>query len=1643
VGGETPGPGNLEFSVPQYRVDEGAVMFYATLMRTNGMLGAVSVSGATKDIVAKAGQDYQSASGSAAWPSLLSSGANPGEPGWMVSDGATNRLVPSPLIPTLAVPITDDNLIEGDETFQFDLLPSFQWMLLGGEAIPIGVALGRSSATVAIADDDIKPGTIAFSSARFVVNEDGTNAVITVIRTNGAVGTVTINYTLGAASNNTAQAGSDYIQRPGNTLTFASGVTNQTLLVRINDDTDVEADESFIVRLFNPTGGATLSSSNLASVIIIDNDYAPGRLTFSQPQFVVNEYGGSARMVVWRTGGSVSNVSVRYATTNGSALAGQDFSDTSGILTWADGDTSDKVFFVPILNDDLVEGAETNFLVLSDFVGALPGFQTNASLRIVDDDAFGSLEFSSASYFTDENGGAAVITVVRRGGMAGAVSVRYFTTNQPSTTATTNIDYQPVSGLLNFASGQLSATFEVPVLDDSASEGNETVRLRLTQAANGATLGTLTNVLLTIVDNESVNIPAGSLDTSFNPFAGANGYVNALAIQTNGAVLLGGEFTQVNTVTRSHVARLLSNGNLDATFDPGAGPDGAVRALLLLSDGRIVLGGSFTAYNGVNRNNLTRINTDGSLDVSFNPGPGADGLVHALASTTVNGLPKLLVGGGFTSVAGARRNSIARLNTEGTVDTTFDPGTGANGPVYAVAVQADGRMIVGGDFSMFNNTPLGNLVRLHPDGTVDPTFSPGTGADSPVRALAIQVDGRVLVGGSFTNFNGMPVGRLVRLNADGSLDVSFLQGAGASGSVLALALQLDGKILVGGDFLTFHGVTRNRLTRLNADGSTDTTINFGTGANSFVAALAVQPDRKIVLGGGFTLFNDEVRQYIARIHGGALAGSGTLDFMASQFTVDEAAGEVRITVRRLGGTTGAVGVSYLTTNGTATSGLDYTMATGALEFSPGETRRTFAVPVLNDLEVEGAETVNLLLLNPTGGARLGPQPTATLEILSDDSVVAFSLPAYGVAENIGAGGALINVLRSGATGTTVTVEYRSRSGTATPPADYLPANGTLTFGPGETNKFFNVPIVNDSLVEANETILLELRNLVGQAVLGSHSNAVLTIFEDDFAPGMVHFSSPTYSALENAAAVTLTVLRTNGSSGVLLVRFFTQDLTAKAGEDYYATNGILTFADGEISQSLTFRFIDDERAEDNEDFQVVLADVPGSTAVGSPSQAIVTIENDQIRLGSVDRSFDPGEGGNSFVRSVAVQSDGKLVLGGGFTQWDGRPRHHVARLHPDGAHDLTFNPGAGADALVTSVAVADDGRIVAGGSFSNFNARAYDRLVRLQSNGGLDASFEMQVDFDAAINVVALEDSGRIVAGGNFNLPTRAVARVRTSGTLDVSFAPGSGANGPVHVVLVLPDGRLVVGGSFTEVGGSPRGRVALLTAAGLVDETFAPANIPSGSVYALAVQPDGRLVIGGDFPRVGGLNMRGIARLLPNGSLDPEFDAGSGVNGTVYCLGVQSNGRIVLGGDFTSVHGVPRGRFARLLADGAVDADFDSGIGADGLVYALAVLPDSGLIIAGGFTKVSGVVRKGVARIHALDPVPEFLNIERVGDVIRTTLRSVAGQRYALEASQELVNWAPLTTNQAVGATVVLEDVTALPDGMTRRFYRARVVSP
>jgi len=353
--------------------------------------------------------------------------------------------------------------------------------------------------------------------------------------------------------------------------------------------------------------------------------------------------------------------------------------------------------------------------------------------------------------------------------------------------------------------------------------------------------------------------PNNTLDFAYDP--NANDIVYAVGIQSDGKAIIGGTFTTVSGSTRNRIARINTNGTLDTTYNPNASDvNSRIQAIAIQSDGKAIMCGYLVTVSGSARNHIARINTDGSLDLTYNPNANSE--VHAIA---IQSDGKAIIGGYMNAVSGSTRNYIARINTDGAVDLTYDPDLADN--VRAIAIQSDGKAIIGGNFTTVSGSTLNRIARINTNGTPDLTYNPNV--NNYVFAIAIQSDGKAIIGGNFTTVSGSTRNRIARLNTNGSLDLTY--NPNANSEIYAIAIQSDGKAIIGGYSATVSGSNRNRLARINTDGAVDLTYDPNvdrttTAGLMRVTAIAIQSDGKAIIGGDFTTASAAPRNRIARIN---------------------------------------------------------------------------------------------------------------------------------------------------------------------------------------------------------------------------------------------------------------------------------------------------------------------------------------------------------------------------------------------------------------------------------------------------------------------------------------------------------------------------------------------------------------------------------------------------------------------------------------------------------------------------------------------------------------------------------------------------------------------------------------------------------
>ena len=365
---------------------------------------------------------------------------------------------------------------------------------------------------------------------------------------------------------------------------------------------------------------------------------------------------------------------------------------------------------------------------------------------------------------------------------------------------------------------------------------------------------------------------ASLLDTSFDPGAGANGFVETVLEQNDGKILICGNYTTFGGTDRAFVTRLNADGTVDTSFR--ASPGYWVRHMSLQSDGKIIIGGFFRSVSAQPRGLIARLNSDGSLDTTFNPGIGANGTLGVSITgnpdpfvffTAIQPDGKILITGNFTNYNGTSINGIARLNSDGSLDTTFNAGSGLNTWGRSIQVLPNNQILVTGWFDNYRNTGHHRMVLINPDGSPDSSFNPFFGDKTSVYTAALLSAGKYIVAGHSVNTNAFTAD-MGRLNPNGSFDTTFL--GSANDKVESIRIQPDGKILMTGYFSLVNGVQRKCVARLNADGSLDT--SFSASLDNFAWTVALQRDGRILLSGGFNNIDGVSRNGVARLRADAV-----------------------------------------------------------------------------------------------------------------------------------------------------------------------------------------------------------------------------------------------------------------------------------------------------------------------------------------------------------------------------------------------------------------------------------------------------------------------------------------------------------------------------------------------------------------------------------------------------------------------------------------------------------------------------------------------------------------------------------------------------------------------------------------------------
>ncbi len=1334
------------------------------------------------------------------------------------------------LTDTFTVPVLTDSFVEGSETFTATLSES------STSSLPTGFSLGTATATATIGAAGT--ATVSIAGPNGSVAEGG-DATFTVTLSGSPGADVVVDY---AVASGTATAGGDFGDPSGSgTLTFAAGATGedltQTISVPVSTDELVEGAETFSVRLSANTDNPLPTGFSMGTATATATIAASGTATvsISGPANAAAE-GATAIFSVTLSGRPSEAVVVDYTTlvdTGDTAVAGSDFTETSGTLTFdagASGTGLTQTISVPVSTDELVEGAETFSMRLSaNTDNPLPtGFSMGTATATATIAASGTATVSiSGPANAAAEGATAIFSVTLSGRPSEAVVVDYTTLVDTGDTAVAGSDFTETSGTLTFDAGAsgtgLTQTISVPVSTDELVEGAETFSMRLSANTDnplptGFSMGTAT-ATATIVATGSATVSIAG---------------------PNGSVAEGGDATFTVTLSGSPGADVVvdyavASGTATAGDDFGD-PSGS---------------GTLTFAAGATGEDLTDTFTVPVLTDSFVE--GSETFTATLSESSTSSLPTGFSLGTATATAtigaaGTATVSIAGPNgsvAEGgdaTFTVTLSGSPGADVVVdYAVA---SGTATAGGDFG-------------DPSGSGTLTFAAGATGEDLTQTISVPVSTDELVEGAETfsvrlsanTDNPLPTGfsmgtatatATIAASGTATVSISGPANAAAEGATAIFSVTLSGRpseavvvdyttlvdtgdtAVAGSDFtetsgtLTFDaGASGTGLTQtISVPVSTDELVE---GAETFSMRLSANTDNPLPTG-----FSMGTATATATI---VATGSATVSIAGPNGSVAEG-GDATFTVTLSGSPGADVVVDYAVASGTATAGDDFgdPSGSGTLTFAAGATGEdltdTFTVPVLTDSFVEGSETFTATLSEsstsslPTGFSLGTATATATIGA-AGTATVSIAGPNGSVAEG---GDATFTVTLSGSPGADVVVDYAVASGTATAGGDFgdPSGSGTLTFAAGATGEdltqTISVPVSTDELVEGAETFSVRLSANTDNPLPTGFSMGTATATATIAASGTatVSISGPANAAAEGATAIFSVTLSGRPSEAVVVDYTTLVDTgdTAVAGSDFTETSGTLTFDAGAsgtgLTQTISVPVSTDELVEGAETFSMRLSantdnPLPTGFSMGTATATATIVATGSATVSIAGPNGSVAEGGDATFTVTLSGSPGADVVVD-YAVASGTATAGDDFGDPSGSGTLTFAAGATGEDLTDTftVPVLTDSFVEGSETFTaTLSESSTSSLPTGFSLGTATATATIGAAGTATVSIAG--PNGSVAEGGDATF------------TVTLSGSPGA----DVVVDYAVASGTATAGGDF----GDPSGSGTLTFAAGATGE--------------------------------------------------------------------------------------------------------------------------------------------------------------------------------------------------------------------------------
>ncbi|HUW82308.1 MAG TPA: Calx-beta domain-containing protein, partial [Phycisphaerae bacterium] len=1098
--------------------------------------------------------------------------------------------------------------------------------------------------------------TVQFDLAGSNGDESVTPANLSVSLSQSSGQTVTVDY---AVTGGTATGGGvDYTLAAG-TLTFDPNDITKQIAVGVVDDGLVESDETIEVTLSNPTN-ATLGTTPVHTYTINDNDALP-TVAFDLTASSGDESATPANLSVSLSAAYVQTVTVDYAVTGGTATGGGvDYTLAAGTLTFDPNDVT-KTIDITIVDDGVAESDETIEVTLSNPTNATLGTNTVHTYTINDNDVLPSVQFDLTASAGDESVTPASLAVSLSAAYVQTVTVDYAVTGGTATGG--GVDYTLAAGTLTFDPNDVNKTINITIVDDGESEADETIEVTLSNPSN-ATLGANTVHTYTINDNDAplptvqYDLTASNGDESVTP-----AQLTVVLSEASGSVVTVDYAATGGTATEGvdYIMPLSGSDVVALKRDAGLTAGGALSAqFAALGSGDVVLVDVRDAWL-FSSGNARYMNY--GLTTSAPSGSGGPHVqffdLSAYAGATINKAElrlSCLNGYGTIAVAAIKSHAWAEGNKNGDYPGNPPAAPGAcfahpNG-MYTSAIGDLGWGPTADQF-LDETENGGDIYDLYD------FFSNPTGLGFCVGDVTSVVQD--WASGTKSNY-GFYVNR-------GPRTIYLSEAGTADQPVLFLDYSLPG------GQVTFQPGQTSRTIDIDivddGDAESDETIEV-TLSNPSNATLGA----------------NTMHTYTINDNDGAVPPTVQFDLTSSSGGESVTPASLAVSLSAVYPAT--VTVDYAVTGGDATGGgVDYTLAAGTLTFDPNDVTKTVDITIVEDGLVESDETIEVTLSNPSN-ATLGVNTVHTYTINDNDALptVAFDLTASAGAESVTP--ASLAVSLSAAYVQTVTVDYAVTGGTATGGGvDYTLAAGTLTFDPNDINKTIDIAVVNDGLVEADETIEVTLSNPTN-ATLGVNTVHTYTINDNDVYP-TVEFDLTASSGDESVATVNLSVSLSAAYDEAVTVDFAVTGGTAVDPDDFTIAASPLTFNVGVTQQDIVVTVVDDALVESDETIEVTLSN-PSNATLGANTVHTYTINDNDVVVPEVQfdlTSSSDDEGVATVNLSVSLDQSTAATVTVDFAVTGGNA------VDPDdysiAASPLTFNPGVTQQDIV--ITVVDDGLV--------------------------------------------------------------------------------------------------------------------------------------------------------------------------------------------------------------------------------------------------------------------------------------------------------------------------------------------------------------